>query len=208
MTYRFVIAFNNVVNSPQTGYDIETTVEALLRRLGGTNLDGCIFSGNANLTLQKTHGDALGLGRGYNSDFNIPNIQATPLEAIVGTTAGFIVLGHTNASNEIQVNIVPGLTIDPTQYNNAGTLGAVTGSQFTILKLFYFYGSEVLFAYYGNAVYNSLANAELGIGTELFIEHPITYEATARGFLIVKGDATDLTVGTDAKFVLPNRIRL
>lgn len=200
--------FINSVNSPQTGYDLETTVESLLRRLGGTNLEGCVMSGNNDITIQKTKGTALGLGRGYNSNFNIPNIQTTELSAIVGSELGFIVLGHVDALGEINTNIIFSKEIDSTQYNNNGTLDSVTGSQFTILRLFYFYGSEVLFVYYGNDTYNSLANAELGIGTELFVEHPVTYEATSRGFLIVKGDVSDLSLATDAKFILPNRIRL
>lgn len=199
---------DSIVNSPQVGYDIETTVEALLRRLGGVNLEGCVISGNNNLTLKKTKGTALGMGRGYDNDFNIPNIQPTVLSSLIGSESGFIVLGYIDGSGDIQVNIVTSKEIDATNYNNAGTLSSVTGSQFTILRLFYFYGSEVLFAYYGNSTYNSLVNAELGIGTELFVEHQITYEATSRGFLIVKGDVSDLSLATDAKFIQPNRIRL
>lgn len=200
--------FTNVAQTIQAGYGLEMTTEALLRRLGGTNLEGCVFSGNAALTLAKTSGVAIGMGRGYNVDFNIPNLQTTASESVTGTLTGFIIRAHVDATDNIISDINVSLVVDPGQYNNAGTLAVVNSSQFSIQRLFYFYGSDILLAYYGNAVYTSLENAEIGIGTELFQEHPETFEATFRGYLIIKGNATNLSDGAQAKIILPTRIRL
>ena len=181
--------------------------EGLLRGLGGVNFRGMIYSGNADLTIQNTAANGVGMGRRYVLDPNIANMPIGVAESVSGTNTGFIIKAHVDGAGATVFDISDTF-VDPTQFNLNGTLTVHASSKFTIQRVFYFYGSSITVVYYGSDTYNSLLEAKQSTETEIFLEGELTIEADFRGFMIIKQDVTATNNATDVEFIPPKRLRL
>ena len=191
--------FADATDTPYTDYSLLRTLRQFLRIFGGINVSGLEYSGVAStLSIQHSAGVGLGFGRNYLTNAEFPD---TP-SAIAENPVPAIVQKYENAAGELITDPGPPTAfLDPNRYRQSnGTLTGVTNNNWTIKRIFFFYGSNTTIMYYGNAEYNNLATARNAIFTEVFNEHPDTFEAVFRGYLLVQQGATDTTDPGQAEF--------
>jgi hypothetical protein len=195
--------FANGTETSYTDYSLLRSLRVFLRSFNGINLTGCDYTGLASLQLARSAGSGLVLGRNYVNDVAFPDTPSALGENPVAT----LIRKYEDTSGDL-ITITPvGGVIDPNVYNDNGVLTAVPNNNWTIMRIFFFYGSETTIVYVGNGVYSNLENARAGIGTETFEEHPDTLEAVFRGYLLVKEGATLLNDPAQAEFISVGGVR-
>jgi hypothetical protein len=164
-----------------------------------------LAASGSTLSLIKSAGESYAEGRNYTVDPDDPNYVMSTTDTAV--TVSKIYREYVSGSTDIIDSGVGGAgytVIDPTKYNNNGTLGSVTAGQFTIQRVYWFPNSanRAFYVYYGNATYNSLDLAEAAIPTETFTEGKNTQNgAIYVASLLVKGNASNLSDTAQARFV-------
>jgi hypothetical protein len=208
---------NGTITSPTVAYGQTGFRGDFIRAFGPLKLSGHVVSVNATATnpptntqflgLAKTAGDSYVEGRNYTINPDSPNYVKSTTDTALTTSK--IYREYVNGSGTVVIDTGVGgagyTAIDVTNYNNAGTLTAIgAGNKFTIQRLYWFPNSvnRAIFAYYGNAIYTTIADAEAGITSETFTEGDNTRDAAILlGYLIVKEGATNLGDSTQAKLI-------
>lgn len=189
--------YDDATDTPFTDYSMIRTVRVFIRSFGGVNSDGLIYGGvPGTLSLTHTSGTGLVLGRNYFVNKSFPDSP----EAVAENPVPVVVRKYEDTSGNLVTIGTPDAFIDPNTYNNNGTLTALGPNKWSIQRIFFFYGSNTTIVYQGNAQYNSLGEAQNGIITEVFTEHPDTKQAVFRGYLLVQEGATDLDNPIQAEF--------
>ena len=146
----------------------------------------------ANLNFNTTTGTLFGLGIGYGVNPNSPSSIAFPAKTPV-TFQYRTQIGGVNTDVTL---------IDPTKYDNAGTLTTVvgTGAHATNQRIFLLQNGKIR-VQYGQTDYTTFANAIAGIQTEDFTTYAgIKDYGILIGILTVRKDATNLSDPAKAKF--------
>jgi len=193
---RFVKTF------PRPAYSNGNTVAEFIEVFGPLKKSGHLLTVNSsnNMGLDRSAGISFALGRNYEIDAGEPNlvsdIASTPVFHRYSSTA-------TGFTKDDGAGGAGYTAIDPTKYDNNGTLTGVSGGQYTVQRLFHFpNNTNVIVAYYGKADYNSIDEAEKNYLLEDFQEADNTSsQAIYLGALIVKGNATDLGNSSQAKIL-------
>lgn len=199
-------AFDGVTaptQTPTAAFGLSKTFEDFLEGIGGVNISGSEFTANgANLNYNRSPGIDISIGRNFETDTNRPNTVSSP--------------GAEPINNGVRVwldglgalQFAPSNLIDPSLYNNGGTLTILQPNRWQIQRIFHFPSSNTSAVYYGNAQYKTLEEAEAALfSSDPFVEHPITLPASFRSWLIVRNGATDLSSLADAKFITAGAIR-
>ncbi|MFD3293385.1 hypothetical protein SKC35_06780 [Aquirufa sp. KTFRIE-69F] len=155
--------------------------------------DGFTATANgANLNFNTTAGTLFGLGIGYGANPNSPSSLAiaakTPVTFQYRTQNG-------GANTDVTL-------IDPTKYDNAGTLTTVagTGAHATNQRIFLLQNGKIR-VQYGQTDYTTFANAIAGIQSESFSTYAgIKDYGILIGILTVRKDATNLSDPAKAQF--------
>jgi hypothetical protein len=197
---------NGTITSPTVAYGLNQSNEQFNRAFGPLKVSGHLLQNSgSNLSLSKTSGNAYVVGRNYTSNPDSPNLVLSSTD--VAPTASKIFREYVSGSTP---RIDSGIanagypTIDPTKYNNNGTLASVSGGQYTIQRVYWFPNSvnKAFFVYYGSATYATLDLAEAAINSEAFTEGANTIDAAIYlGAVLVRGNATDLSNTSQARFV-------
>jgi len=96
-------------------------------------------------------------------------------------------------------------SIDPTNYDNAGTITAIAGTKSTNQRIYLTAGGNVV-VQYGQTVYNSQALAQSAINSESFVVFPnLADNAVLLCILTVQTNCTDLTDSTRATFTYASK---
>ena len=150
------------------------------------------IANGANLNFNTTAGTLFGLGIGYGTNPNSPSSLAisakTPATFQYRTQIGGV---NTDLTS-----------IDPTKYDNAGTLTTVagTGAHATNQRIFLLQNGKIR-VQYGQTDYTTLANAIAGIQSESFSTYAgIKDYGILIGILTVRKDATNLSDPAKAQF--------
>jgi len=197
---------NGTINAPVTAYASIPDFRDFFRSFGPLKVSGhTLRTSGSTLGILKDAGSSYAEGRNYAINPNIANfISETDDPAL---TDSKIFREYVSGSDYIiDTNGNAGFAVlDPTQYNNNGTLTSVSpASKFTIQRLYWFPNSvnRAIFAYYGTDVYASIDDAVVGLGTEEFVEGGNTSNAAIYlGAVILAGNATDLTDPAEAKII-------
>ena len=193
---RFVKTF------PRPSYSNGNTFAEFTEIFGPLKKSGHLLTVNSSNTLRldRSAGISFGVGRNYEVDAEEPNLvsdnASTPVFHRYSSTAtGFTKDDGTGGAGYT--------AIDPTKYDNNGTLTTVSSGQYTVQRLFHFPNNiNVIVAYYGKAEYASIDEAEKNYLLENFQEADNTSaQAIYLGALIVKGNATDLGNSSQAKIL-------
>lgn len=193
-------AVSQFTNVPSLG--LASSMYDLASAIGDINISGNVFKPNgSNLQIDKTSGEVFTLWFNAKTDIKDPSIVAHP--AI--TAANFIYTFRDGAGG---FKVIPNnTTIAPNLYDNgavigAGTvpLGSVSSNNWSIFRIFLGQANTVII-HYGQAVYSTLAGAEASLGSEPFQLNPALDDVLLRGWLIVKGNATNLSSVSEAKFI-------
>jgi hypothetical protein len=204
---------NGVVTQPIVSYGTNHWQDDFTRAFGPLKISGHVLAASGStLGLTKTAGDSYVIGRNYTTDPNNPNniTSATDTAVTVSKIYRAYVSGSalrldTSASNAGYT------TINPTQYNNNGTLASVGASDASIQRVYWYPNStsRAFTVYYGSAVYanppggsTALDVAQQNIATETFIEGENTAGAAILvGYILVLGNATNLSNTAQARFI-------
>ena len=199
---RFVKTF------PRTAYSNGNTVSEFIEIFGPLKKSGHLLTVNSSntLRLERGSGESFALGRNYEQD---------PLNpSLISDSASVPVLHRysTTATGYIQDDGIAGAgytEIDPSKYDNNGTLATVSSGHYSVQRLYHFPNNTgVIIAYYGRDDYNSIDTAEKNYLLESFQEAPNTSgQAIYLGALIVKGGATDLSDAAQAKILTAGTFR-
>lgn len=195
-TIRFVRTF------PRTAYSSGNTYAEFVEIFGPLKKSGHLLTVNStnNLALDRAAGQAFALGRNYVTDPLNPSLVSD------GASTPVFHRYSSTASGFTKDNGVGGAgftSIDPSKYDNNGTLTTVSGGNYSVQRLYHFpNNTNVIVAYYGKDEYASIDEAEKNYLLENFQEANNTAtQAIFLGALIVKGNATDLSNDSQAKIL-------
>lgn len=180
---------------------IANQIGDLVRAIGPINMAGNDISANgANLNIDKSAGTIFAYGLNQGNDPADPSTVI--LDALTAPTFTYTwrdgVGGWNTAAS---TTVVPGSYDDGT----GGALvpdGVVSNNQWSIHRVYVSPGN-VVGLQYGQSVYGSESAAIDAIQTETYEANPVLVGGLLRGFIIAKGNATDLT--TDATFIGASR---
>ena len=195
-TIRFVRTF------PRTAYSSGNTYAEFVEIFGPLKKSGHLLTVNSTntLALDRAAGQAFALGRNYTTDPLNPSLvsdgASTPVFHRYSSTAS----GFTKDNGPGGVGFS---SIDPSKYDNNGTLTNISAGQYSVQRLYHFpNNTSVIVAYYGKEEYASIDEAEKNYLLENFQEANNTAtQAIYLGALIVKGNATDLSNSSQAKIL-------
>lgn len=158
--------------------------------LGFVRLSGLAIAANAsaNLTIDRSSGSLFDFGS---------NGQDSPhsKDYTTDTIADFFRIDRDSTTGLFT-------TIDPANYDNAGTLTAVSPSnRFTIQDIMFF-SNDTISIQYGQALYASEDLAIAAIASRSYVMNPNTTEGLRLAYLVVQGSETDLT---NATFITTNK---
>jgi len=188
---------NGVFNSPQISYGLDQQNDDFIRAFGPLKISGhTIEASGSTLSITKTAGSAYKAGANYTINPNHPStvIESNPIT--VSKIYRYYMSGSTPVVNTGVANA--GYTVlDPTKYvNGNGTLVNVPNNEFSIQRVFWIPNSptNAFIVYYGNKSYQTLIDAENGVGTEAFTEAPNTaINGILCAHIVVAQDCTSLT---------------
>ena len=195
-TIRFVKTF------PRPAYSNGNTFAEFVEIFGPLKKSGHLLTVNSSNTmrLDRGAGVSFAVGRNYSTDAEEPNLSADSASTPVFHRYSSTSTGFTKDDGAAGAGYT---VIDPTKYDNNGTLTTVSGGHYTVQRLFHFpNNTNVIVAYYGKAEYATLDVAEKNYLLEDFQEADNTAtQAIYLGALIAKGNAINLTVAADAKIL-------
>lgn len=193
---RFVKTF------PRAAYSSGNTYAEFVEIFGPLKKSGHLLTVNStnNMALDRSSGEAFALGRNYDVDPLNPSLvsdaNSTPVfHRYSSTSTGFTRDDGTNGAGYT--------SIDPTKYDNNGTLTTVSSGHFSVQRLFHFpNNTNVIVAYYGKDEYNSMDEAEKNYLLENFQEAENTAnQAIYLGALIVRGNTSNLSDTAQARIL-------
>jgi hypothetical protein len=187
--YTQVSAFGGSV---QTAYDQISQISNFVDAFGPLKMSGYGLTGQAgSLRLSVGSGTSFIHGGFYQNDPEFPSQITTPSQA----TASLARVQRSGSAIEFDTNAGDLYTVvDPTQYDRDGdgVLHSVGNSHWSIQRVFTDPKTGVLYVYYGQARYSSLLNALQYLPTDPFTEGDTFDFTTFVGFLVLKGNATNI----------------
>ena len=188
--YTQVSAFGGSV---QTAYDQISQTSNFIDAFGPLKKSGYGLTGQAgSLRLSVGSGTSFIHGGFYQNDPEFPSEITTPSQVTASMArvnrSGSSILFDTNGGNLYTA-------VDPTQYDRDGdgVLHSVGSGNWSIQRVFSDPKTGVLYVYYGQARYTSLLNALQYLPTDPFTEGDTFDFTTFIGFLVLKGNASDIT---------------
>ena len=180
---------NASITYPNVAYGFKQRTYDFIKSFGPLKLSGFAIavSGSSTGSLVIGSGTAFADGRNYQVDPNNPSYITDQ-----GTTVSKIFRYYQSGSGFVQ-DTNGGLgykSIDPTRYNNNGTLTTVSpATPFTIQRVFWYPNSATkgIVVYYGNAQYASIPEAAANLNFETFSEVENTRQnAIYLGAVVIK----------------------
>ena len=205
---------NGTITQPIVSYGTNHWQDDFTRAFGPLKVSGHILAASGStLGLTKTAGDSYVIGRNYTTDPNNPNnvTSATDTAVTVSKIYRAYVSGSTLRLDTGVAN-AGYTTINPTQYNNNGTLASVGAANASIQRVYWYPNSvsRAYTVYYGSDNYadppfsgqNALDVAQQNIAAEPFVEGENTAGAAILvGYILVMGNATNLSDAAQARFI-------
>ena len=195
---------NAVQTFPGVAYGWKQRSFDFIKAFGPLKISGYTLaqSGSSTRGLVLSGGTAFVDGRNYIVDPNNPSYIVEASGIVTSKIYRYYQSGSNYATNwGYDTNGGVGYTnIDPTQYSNAGTLTALTNNnKWSIQRVYYFPNSatKAFYIYYGNAQYDTKADAIAALTTEIFNEAPNTAaNAIFVGYMILQKIADFTSAGT------------
>ena len=188
--YTQVSAFSGGV---QTAYDQISQISNFVDAFGPLKMSGYGLTGQAgSLRLSVGAGTSFIHGGFYQNNPEFPSQITTPSQATASLArvyrSGSSVIFDTNGGALYT-------TVNPTQYDRDGdgTLENVGNGNWSIQRVFTDPKTGVLYVYYGQERYTTLLNALQYLPTDPFTEGDTFDFTTFVGYLVLRGNASDLT---------------
>lgn len=198
-------AIRTVVPSPVLAYQNGYLAQDMLAALG-TITNGCVYSGGTGLTLARTSGSVFRKGGHYATH------TVTPNEAILGAVNPANIITHCrNGSDTVFSSSTSSTTIDVGVYDDGSVAasglpsGVVPPNKWQAMRL-YVSTTGVAVVQYGQSIHNSLADVVASISTENYFKDPLLNFSAFRGYMFVRGNATNLDDPDDAAFQAASKL--
>ena len=194
----------NLVPLYTWAYDTQQTLRDMSLVIGIINIDGGnVYSANTaepavDFRVDKSAGSTFNIGSNYANSRKTPN---TTMDSAVSPVAP---LNYTyqDGSGGFILSAITDSHLIPNMYDDGdGTLGSVSGPNFTIQRFYWVAEFNLTVVHYGQTLYSNMDNALMAINTEEFNFNPLITAALFRGWLVVKGTTSDLTDPGEAKFL-------
>ena len=169
--------------------------------LSPLNVTGNIYNpSGSSMNITKTSGETYRIGSNYRIDPTFPDITADT--AINTVTFAYRWRSGSVFAEAPTTTIVTGSLYD----DGSGTLQSVQNNRFTVQRIYFFGATNTTRIQFGQHLYNSMADAIAASNSETFDVDPnLSSDATFRAFMIVKGDATNLSDPLQATFIPVNQ---
>lgn len=176
--------------------------------LGAFNISGNVVSAaGSNLQMNVSSGRLFSRGWNHYSE-GVPTTDPHVVSTVGGAPATWIrLLGGTQVISQ-----PPNTSIDPTRYENAGSLVLVGGdtNRSTVQRLWVFPTSDgiadIYVCQYGQHVYDTLPDAIMAAGEPDYLTHPaLPGNGILVAFLAVRHTATDLSDPDQARIIPADR---
>lgn len=191
---------------PSYNAEIQSQMNDYFEVFGAFNVSGNDYvAASTNLTIKKTVGSVFDNNSNYQIDSRNPHVITNPLDNPCSINY-FYRDGSTGWFN----SIVATSSIDPNHYDiNSGVLVNVPTNKWTIqvISLYPITGYSGNDIQYGQAVYDSLEKAKIGVNDDIVL-NPYNKPDLYRTYLIVKQGATNLSDTTQAYFMHAGRFGL
>lgn len=189
------INVESIISQYMPAMDGQQTLYDLGDALGQVNLKkGNVYSGNSDLTVNKSAGATFFIGINYQNNNKLPNATVDAAQ----TPLPFLVYTHRDGAGDFIA--APGFFIDPENYDdgNGPLIPVPNSNKFTIQRFYWLPEIFTTFVHYGQTAYATFDEALLAINTEDFEVNPFIFGF--RGWLVVEKGTTDLANG-NAKFI-------
>lgn len=186
----------NVSNFPTIGYDAVNTLNDLASAIGLVNISGNVFSANASdLELAKSAGQSFRVGNNFANSTKSPNITNDS-----SLSAPFLFKPYQDGTGNFTIDFPLTQDVDPANYDDGSGTLASADNNWQIQRIFYDSANDDVIVAYGQNIYANLGLALAAINTEAFVKNPVLKDAMLRGFLVVRGNCTDLSDTSRARF--------
>jgi pectin methylesterase-like acyl-CoA thioesterase len=184
-------------STPAFGYD--KTVEDFISVFGSMNIQGNVFTAtNGDLRIDKSSGKSFRFGAAFATEPLSPNIHVDP-EIVNLSSYKYHLQNSTTTISESQ--------IDSSYYDLNGVKTIMPVGKYHIQRIYYFPVSGTVHITYGQATYNSMGEALLGINTETVnLNDDILDGSILRSYLVMRESETDLSATTYVRFITANNI--
>lgn len=192
------VQIDSVSSGSNPAYEVAAAIYDYVRFLGPLNKGNCFSPNGVNLIFNKGSGQtALPFINRANDPQN-PTIQ-TDAEIIGVTNFAYNYQDGAGGFNFV----FPSNSIDPDFYDDGtGTLNSVTNNRFTVQRLYWFPQSGTVTVTYGQAEYQTFADAKAAIQLEApSIDPVVLNNGSFTTALIVQQGATDSSDPTQAEYV-------
>jgi hypothetical protein len=186
-----------VLSLPLTAYNRHFHWYDFVSAITPLNVVGNVYSpSGSSMNIAKSSGETYRIGSNYRIDPTFPDITADTAVNTV-TFAYRWRSGSVFAEGPV-TTIVTGSLYD----NGSGTLQSVQNNRFTVQRIYFFGATNTTRIQFGQNIYNSMADALAAANSEVFVvDSNLAADATFRAFMIVKGDATNLSNPLQATFI-------
>jgi hypothetical protein len=190
---------SNVNNAgTNVAYNMGDLALDLALAVGSINLSGNVYGANgANLNINKSTGTAFSVGVNAKTDKKYPNTVSS-----ASATATPFFYSYRDGSGGFTA--VAASSIAPNSYDDgSGTLATVNNNKWSIQRIHAAATFTVI--EYGQAQYDTKAEALVAINTEFFDSNPDVATLLLRSYLVVKKGTTALNDIDDAEFIEAGR---
>lgn len=175
---------SNISADVQLAYwGIQTQLDMEILR-GGLNTGNEISANGTNLMIDRAEGTT---SKPY---FNAANSNKTPVTITDVADAAFDFIYQKQPGVTF---LQFGDTIDPDNYDDDGTITALSNNRWTIQRIYFFGQTPSTAIMYGQNVYNSQAAAVAAINIEVFVIPPNVVDGIWIASLILKKGTTDIS---------------
>lgn len=164
-------------------WGIQTQLDMEILR-GGLNTGNIISANGTNLNIDRSAGTTskpyFNAGTDNKEPVTITNASDTAFDFIYQRQPGVTFLQF-------------GDTIDPDNYDDDGTITALSNNRWTIQRVYFFGQTPSTAIMYGQNVYNSQGAAIAAINLEIFVEPPNAVDGIWIASLVLKKGTTDIS---------------
>ena len=175
---------SNISTDKQIGYEMWQANLDMNAIRPAVNTGNVLSANGTNLNIDRASGNT---SKPFFNSANNPQ-SPTSIINIADTSFNFIYQRQPGVTF-----LQFGNTVDPDNYDNAGTLTAVPNNNWTIQRVYFFGQTPSTAIMYGQNLYSTKSGAQLAIEAENFIVPSNTAAAVWIATLVVKSGTTDLS---------------
>ena len=190
-----------IASQPVKIIDVSGDVYDLADSVGIVNLNGNVIGDNgANLELSKTSGSMYSVHANYDVNHKDPSTLNQASFVTTDLNKGLSMFYDDGAGGVIVE--AQSTVVKPTFWDDGtGTLNTVNANNWSVIRVYLAPELNLLFASYGRDEYNNLNQARQRFQTEDVVAGAGLEALSLRGWIFLRGGASDLTSAGDALFL-------